>query len=315
MPGSRNDPVLCELQTTRLGDKHRQNFEALSYVWGSHFDQKTITCNGKPLQVTRNLHRALVRLRGERTQRCVWADALCINQKNTNERGHQVRLMRTIYKAASRVVIWLGEDLYQDAYRACSIVCGIANNHLQARGEEKRAIFTHQAKSIFDGAKIPPSQSDEWTSISRLYDRNWFWRLWCVQEVALASDAVILWGDETEIAWKWVGLAAARIRTNNYQVLQRHRMAGVFNAYVMYRISLNASDLPPLSLSIPFVRLLGLTRQFEAKDPRDRIFGLLGLPTNDSDPDTGRLYLQPNYNLSTTEVYKGTCILNSSSLV
>lgn len=166
----------------------------------------------------------------------------------------------------------------------------------------------HKTEHVFANRETPPFHSEEWTSISRLFDRDWFWRVWCVQEVALASDAVMIWGDEIEVAWKWVGLAAARIRTNKYQVLQRHRMAGVFNAYLMYRISLNASDLPPLSLSIPFVQLLALTRQFEAKDPRDRIFGLLGLPTNDSDPDQGRLFIEPDYNISTKETYKSLAL-------
>jgi hypothetical protein len=33
------------------------------------------------------------------------------------------------------------------------------------------------------------------------------------------------------------------------------------------------------------LRLLGLTRQFEATDARDRVFGVLGLVTSDTDPD------------------------------
>lgn len=313
MPGLRSDPIICELQATRL--QQPLSFEAISYVWGSEADKRSIFCNGKSVRITQNLHDALQRLRYEDRQRCVWADAVCIDQSNTNERGHQVRLMSSIYKAASRVVIWLGNDAYGDAYRAGTIICGIANSHLRSRGDNQAAFLIQHAQSIIAIDQSPPSDSEHWTSVSRFYDRDWFWRLWCVQEVALASDAVMLWGDDTEIAWKWVGLAAARIRTNNYQVLQRYRMAGVFNAYLMYRISLNMSDLPPLSLSIPFVKLLGLTRQFEAKDPRDRAFGLLGLPTNDSDPDSGRLFIEPDYNLSTTEIYRGTYILDSPFLV
>jgi hypothetical protein len=309
MPGFRFDPIVCELQTTRLEpanshSEYPQGFEAISYVWGSEVDKQTITCNGKSVGITRNLHDALQRLRYEDQQRCIWADAVCVDQSNLDERSHQVRLMRSIYKTASRVVVWLGPDSSWDAFRAFTIVCSIANRHLRGKGGESQACFTYRGTSLLKNDEEPTFHSEEWTAVARLYDRDWFWRMWCVQEVALASDAVMMWGDDAEISWKWVGLAAARIRTNNYQVLQRHKMAGVFNAYLMYRISLNASDLPPMSLTIPFVRLLGLTRQFEAKDPRDRIFGLLGLPTNDSDPDNGRLYLQPDYNLSILETYR-----------
>jgi hypothetical protein len=38
-----------------------------------------------------------------------WVDALCINQKDAEERDEQVRRMKSIYRDAERVVIWLGD--------------------------------------------------------------------------------------------------------------------------------------------------------------------------------------------------------------
>jgi hypothetical protein len=70
----------------------------------------------------------------------------------------------------------------------------------------------------------------------------------------------------------------------------------------MYRISQGALDLDPLNLS--FSRLLALTRQFEATDPRDRIFGLLGIPTTDSDPDSGEFFMAADYSLSVLDIYR-----------
>ncbi|TFB00421.1 hypothetical protein CCMA1212_007750 [Trichoderma ghanense] len=35
-------------------------------------------------------------------------DAICIDQKNLKERGHQVQQMGDIYKQAERVLFWLG---------------------------------------------------------------------------------------------------------------------------------------------------------------------------------------------------------------
>jgi hypothetical protein len=32
----------------------------------------------------------------------LWVDAICINQKDTNERGHQVGIMRNVYSKAAR---------------------------------------------------------------------------------------------------------------------------------------------------------------------------------------------------------------------
>jgi hypothetical protein len=120
-------------------------------------------------------------------------------------------------------------------------------------------------------------------------------------KVALANTATVIWGN-SEISWRWLGLAAARLRTNYYAVLQQYNMDGVFNAYLNYRISLGKLDLDPLKFS--FSSLLALTRQYEATDPRDRIFGLLGIPTTDSDPDHGEFFMEPDYSLSAHEVYR-----------
>lgn len=38
-------------------------------------------------------------------------------------------------------------------------------------------------------------------------------------------------------------------------------------------------------------------------DPRDKIYGLLGIPTTQSDPDIGNIFMQPDYTKTTSEVY------------
>ena len=38
----------------------------------------------------------------------LWVDAICINQEDQTEKGHQVSQMRDIYKGADEVLIWLG---------------------------------------------------------------------------------------------------------------------------------------------------------------------------------------------------------------
>jgi hypothetical protein len=40
----------------------------------------------------------------------LWADAICINQSDINERNTQVKLMGEIYRTATRVHVWLGLD-------------------------------------------------------------------------------------------------------------------------------------------------------------------------------------------------------------
>ena len=102
-------------------------YEALSYAWGSAEDKLDIICNGHVVRVTRNLCNALQKMRLPNRSRLVWADAVCINQDDIVERGHQVRLMGLIYKRAKRVIIWAGRDDNRDAPSAFSLISKIAN--------------------------------------------------------------------------------------------------------------------------------------------------------------------------------------------
>jgi len=64
----------------------------------------------KNVYVTQNLAAALFRFRKADGECVLCADAICINQDDLIERGHQVRLMGRAYQEASRVLIWLGEE-------------------------------------------------------------------------------------------------------------------------------------------------------------------------------------------------------------
>src|SRR5690349_15461535 len=70
--------------------------------------RKGVICDWKTILVTRNLVEALRMFRRQQIPRALWADAICINQKDLEERSSQVQLMTRIYSEASAVLIWLG---------------------------------------------------------------------------------------------------------------------------------------------------------------------------------------------------------------
>ncbi|KAH6616359.1 heterokaryon incompatibility protein-domain-containing protein [Boeremia exigua] len=75
-------------------------FEALSYEWGAATNQQIILLDGRPFAVISNPHVALTHLRRESETRCLWVDALCINQADHHERSSQVAHMQHIYRLA-----------------------------------------------------------------------------------------------------------------------------------------------------------------------------------------------------------------------
>lgn len=101
----RNAPIVCSLVHRNLRD--RIDYTALSYVWGDPSPAQRILVNGHEVKVTPNLHEALIHLRGD-SAGVLWVDALCINQKDVLERGHQVARMGEVYSQAHHVVSWLG---------------------------------------------------------------------------------------------------------------------------------------------------------------------------------------------------------------
>lgn len=105
--------LICHLEVAYIN--HLPPYEALSYCWGDASDKIAIDCNGsRGLAVTKNLHAALLALRLPNQERVLWADAICINQDDIEERGSQILLMKDIYRIASSVVIWLGGPIDVD---------------------------------------------------------------------------------------------------------------------------------------------------------------------------------------------------------
>ncbi len=109
LPGSWEDSLSCDLQVVSLDDQ--PGYQALSYVWGTSDIVKTVWLHGKAFEATLNLWAALRRLRNPCHERIIWADATCINQKDLEERSHQVALMGEIYSSASEVFVWLGDSI------------------------------------------------------------------------------------------------------------------------------------------------------------------------------------------------------------
>jgi hypothetical protein len=124
--GQQNDPLKGKLELFEVGPALSlegvdsplalKSYEPLSYVWGpppTDGNHQIAISSGKghgSLQLTASLYAALKRLRYTDRERCLWADQICINQEDLVERGQQVQFMNIIYKHASHVLVWLGQD-------------------------------------------------------------------------------------------------------------------------------------------------------------------------------------------------------------
>lgn len=119
-PQANNQSVATSLVAAQL-DSDAVPYTSLSHSWGRNKDgdaslARSIIVNGSSLDVTENLHDCLIRLSpgSGGTPLLLWVDAVCINQTDVDERNSQVAMMAEVYKRASSLVIWLGEDHESD---------------------------------------------------------------------------------------------------------------------------------------------------------------------------------------------------------
>ncbi|KAF2491139.1 hypothetical protein BU16DRAFT_144507 [Lophium mytilinum] len=139
------------------------------------------------------------------TERIFWIDAVCIDQKNNEEKSHQVKMMGSIYKRAQTVLIWLGE-IVSNELQALPILSA-------ALEEQADPNFSDNPYPRLDDPSeapwgYPPYIDRRWVALLNFFDKVWFERIWVIQEVVLATKALVLLG-ELEIPWDIVGAAAS----------------------------------------------------------------------------------------------------------
>ncbi|KAF4340080.1 heterokaryon incompatibility (het-6OR allele), partial [Fusarium beomiforme] len=120
----------------------------------------------------------------------IWADALCINQADLDERAAQVKLMGRLYKSASVVLAWVGkyDRLSELAIEAMGLILDFDATRLHA---EDSYYFDQEEVTMFS---VPKMTVVHWFALFSLFQRLWFRRAWVVQEVVFAKDITMVCG-------------------------------------------------------------------------------------------------------------------------
>ncbi|MCJ1367915.1 hypothetical protein MMC16_007051 [Acarospora aff. strigata] len=308
-PGAVVNDLFCDLEEVHITQVPA--YEALSYCWGDESDRLPVNCNGAwTLGITRNLHAALIRLRLPNQSRLVWADAICINQGDLEERSCQVRMMKDIYQRAFSVVIWLGGPIEVHGTDTWPIppLLEAAQKNLKRDNLPIRNGLRNWERRIFGNEwSLSGDLGDKkWyviiKSLILLLHRPWFLRTWIIQEVALATSAVVLCGDHAaswEDFYRAVSYAIDLEYFSNTTPETYSSVRHIEKSRWNLAQDQNQSPLPrPLDLLVSF-------RTFLATDARDKVFGLYSL-FNPS--DLAILELQPDYKLELVDVYTRAAI-------
>ncbi|KAK3694025.1 heterokaryon incompatibility protein-domain-containing protein [Podospora appendiculata] len=324
-PGRGDDVVCCKLFVCRFSD--RVPYEALSYAWGDATKTRLIDCGGQPLRVANNLYQALHSLRDAARPRLLWIDALCIDQDNVVERGHQVKQMRHIYSSGTRTLVWLGRgavddsdrDVFAPLHDAFGRWCAVtlfSLLYLIRRWVDDEFLFQHKRNindrsGVWDwigfatGAKSETprltSYFDGFKDLEALLQQPWFTRLWVIQEVAHARRIVVMYG-KTSVAWEWLAAVVndfARAGLVHESRNEKAR-AGAAAVVEMERARLRVQNGNKQNL----LRVLLATNAAECSDLRDKIYGVLSLAKDDGAGSGSSQAIFSDYSLGLAEVFK-----------
>ncbi|KAF5605706.1 heterokaryon incompatibility (het-6OR allele) [Fusarium pseudocircinatum] len=120
----------------------------------------------------------------------IWADALCINQADLDERAAQVKLMGHLYKSARLVLAWVGphDRLAELAIQAMGRILDFDATRLHAQDS------SYQEQEEVTMSSVPGMTVVHWFALFSLFQRLWFRRAWVVQEAVFARDILMVCG-------------------------------------------------------------------------------------------------------------------------
>jgi hypothetical protein len=192
-PGTDSDQIQGDLQIISVKESTVAPYSALSYTWGDpHQSQYPITLCNQKFHVRENLFIALKALRCSDSLKVLWIDAICINQEDKKEKTKQIPLMTQIYSKAQTVEIWLGPSL----------------------GDGELALTAVSSGRIGDIATTEIIRA-----LISLLQRQWFQRLWIIQELVLAAPrAAYVNCGGTRVSWDSFSAGVTQILiTNNLE--------------------------------------------------------------------------------------------------
>ncbi|KAE9365682.1 HET-domain-containing protein [Stipitochalara longipes BDJ] len=287
LPPITTSSLQCEMLHTSLANP--RSYIAISYAWGDPEQTQTILLDGHEFPVTESLYLALQRLRSPSSAVVVWADAACINQKDVKERNHQVQSMTDIYSKAFTVAIWLGPE-ENDSDKAIRLL-------------EDLNDASESPQRIRDIIKSPRRMPD-FKALVELFDRDYWDRLWVVQEVLNAKSITVYCG---QYASRWSTYATGSDLLGQYNTDMIRSFAGLVSPGTRGTWRGILSGGGPASMQFPklqdgslsvFLTALLFYRPKSCSEPRDKVYGILGaLPPHE------RAKFTIDYNTSIVDAY------------
>ncbi|KKY25110.1 putative ankyrin and het domain protein [Phaeomoniella chlamydospora] len=334
-------------------------YVCLSYTWGHPEATDTpmpdppmqpIIIDGLELLIGQNLHDALIAIRslmaGEPEpvpDKYLWIDAVCINQADTREKNHQVSMMHWIYKAAKRVVVWLGPQKpvitrrVNILLRRCASLSQTVVNEALSSVVDPNMWYTDLISLLernidqrYHDAGLPPRSYEYWKDLASILEREWWTRVWTFQEFFLCKNSQFLFGtrflEKSEFAiticnlarWDFGNWLKSRLgpikgvlpcdgmaqRVHETQRALFHLLNDPkYRNYRAFTMGIVEDTSKGLSPPLTLFFMLDASANRQATKDVDRVFGLVGLMHCFAPEGSDGPWLEVDYDKTAQEVF------------
>ncbi|KAM0252147.1 hypothetical protein ACHAQJ_007844 [Trichoderma viride] len=236
-----SDPVVCTLTEVNFGS--RPKFEALSYMWGAEKANDAITLNGLPFEVGRNLLDALLFLRSRVVSEKPYRP-FWIDAICINQGDVEERNRQ----------LRIMDHIY---FRAGTVVVWLGSKYAEFQRE-----MIGELKPEEDS---PQGGNSTQQKMVRYLRTDPYWdRLWILQEIGRAKRLRVCFGNESS-SWE-----------HFMHLITLHNSDGTTGPLRLDRLLRQEKYNDSHTLK----RLLEEHREAKCSEPRDKVYGLVGLASD-----------------------------------
>ena len=277
-------------------------YHAISYTWGEPEPLHTILLDDCPFHVRENCVTVLAQAHQHLgPDKYIWLDAVCIDQRNVDEKGPQVAMMGKVYATARSVLVSVGGE-YDDSdllYDTVTVAQAVSEKHRESLDKFALYISTCYRSNPDEDTRnywrwVDDLNDEKYRRLVSAYSsfasRPYWRRLWVIRETSLTSRVDVACGRRLH-----------RLEDIQYLCIFFRDVQRDAVGYFANKAPGRCSDLPPLSTDedplTSFGSCYAIRRnqvslqditfglgvflpklvEYQCADPRDRIYGLLSL--------------------------------------
>ncbi|POS69162.1 hypothetical protein DHEL01_v212445 [Diaporthe helianthi] len=263
----------------------------------------------------------------------IWIDAVCVNQEDDSEKSNQVALMAFIYEQARNVISWLGsgDPDITSAFRFITEMVQAGRNSTRSRAQVEMQVTSEPVTNASDGAWEDSNYSTDTivdprlihlfslsNDIPKLFGIAYWQRLWIVQELVRTRpvDNIIMYGNDTMLFSDiqifrdlWLKFLKQLQLLPQWEA-SLARTAGWEDIAASWAVYIRTMEdtlvvwsyydfLRSVTTSGDNLFYIILSAAYRSVDPRDKVFGFLGLAS-----PTAREQVRIDYSEPAEIIYK-----------